>query len=119
MIAEKPLKCLPVLEGDPEGGDPLRLPSAPARPITDVPKMTLVSPHRRRPLALKHKWRPDMTTSELIAKLERKLAVARRVPTHRREAECADVIEDTCRAMLDDLYSGRDRERPWPLAAAP
>lgn len=60
-----------------------------------------------------------MTTSELIAKLERKLAVARRVPTHRREAECADVIEDTCRAMLDDLYAGRDLERPWPLAAAP
>ena len=60
-----------------------------------------------------------MTTSELIARLERKLAVARRVPTHRREAECADVIEDTCRAMLDDLYSGRDRERPWPRGAAP
>ena len=57
-----------------------------------------------------------MTTSELIARLERKLAVARRVPTHRREAECADVIEDTCRAMLDDLYSGRDRNAHgrWP-----
>ena len=60
-----------------------------------------------------------MTTSELIAKLERRLAAAQRVPAHRRASECADVIEDTCRAMLDDLYAGRDLERPWPLAAAP
>ena len=32
VIAEKPLKWLPVLEGEPEGGDPLRLPAAPAQP---------------------------------------------------------------------------------------
>lgn len=52
-----------------------------------------------------------MTTSQLIAKLERRLAAAQRVPADRRDAECADVIEDTCRAMLADLYAGRPIDR--------
>ena len=29
VVAEKPLKWLPVLNGEPEGGDPLRLPMTP------------------------------------------------------------------------------------------
>ena len=48
-----------------------------------------------------------MTTSELIAKLERELPSAQRVPPYRREAECADVVEESCRDMLSDLYAGR------------
>lgn len=48
-----------------------------------------------------------MTTSELIPKLERRLAAAQRLPAARRDDECADVIEDTCRDMLADLYAGR------------
>jgi hypothetical protein len=59
-----------------------------------------------------------VTTSELIRKLERKLTAAQGVPAHRREDECADVIEETCRAMLADLYSGRELQRPWPVAIA-
>lgn len=59
-----------------------------------------------------------MTTSQLITKLERRLAAAQRVSAHRRDAECADVIEETCSAMLADLYAGRPLERPWPFAGA-
>jgi hypothetical protein len=53
-----------------------------------------------------------VTTSELIRKLERQLAAAQRVTADRREHECADVIEETCRAMLADLLAGRDLVRP-------
>ena len=39
----------------------------------------------------------------LIRKLEADLARFRRVPAHRREAECADEGEVTCLALLRDL----------------
>lgn len=39
----------------------------------------------------------------LIRHFERKLAYFQRIPAHRREAECADEGEATCRAMLAEL----------------
>lgn len=39
----------------------------------------------------------------LIERLEKKLAYFQRIPPARREAECADEGEQTCRAMLADL----------------
>lgn len=40
----------------------------------------------------------------LIRKLERDLARFQRTPAIRREAECADEGEATCRALLAELY---------------
>ena len=40
---------------------------------------------------------------KLIAKLRRDLARFERIPQDRREAECADEGEQTCRALLADL----------------
>jgi len=54
-----------------------------------------------------------MTTSELIAKLERNLASLRRIPARRREAELADVREDVCLALIRQLKGGR------PLQSSP
>lgn len=39
----------------------------------------------------------------LVRKLEADLARFRRVPAHRRDAECADEGEATCLALLRDL----------------
>ena len=39
-----------------------------------------------------------------IRKLERDLARFQRIPAKRREAECADEGEATCRALLAELY---------------
>ena len=39
----------------------------------------------------------------MVRKLEADLARFRRVPAHRREAECADEGEATCLALLRDL----------------
>lgn len=50
---------------------------------------------------------PAPTTNEererLVRKLESDLARFRRVPAHRRVAECADEGEATCLALLRDL----------------
>ena len=50
---------------------------------------------------------PSPTTNEerdrLVRKLKADLARFRRVPVHRREAECADEGEATCLALLRDL----------------
>lgn len=53
----------------------------------------------------------------LIEKLERDLERLARIPSHRREAEHADIIEQDCRSMLEDLRAGRPlirREAPPP-----
>jgi hypothetical protein len=59
-----------------------------------------------------------VTTFELIRKLERRLAAAQPAPATRGDAECADVIEDTCCDMLADLYAGGTLERPRMKLAA-
>lgn len=38
-----------------------------------------------------------------IAHFERRLGAFQRVPAHRREEECADVGEETCRRLLVEL----------------
>lgn len=43
----------------------------------------------------------------LIRKLEKDLARFQRIPAKRRETECADEGEATCRALLADLRSGK------------
>lgn len=48
-----------------------------------------------------------MTTSDLIRKLERDLAQLQRIPEARRANELADVREEVCRSMLNDLLAGR------------
>ena len=42
-----------------------------------------------------------------IRKLERDLARVQRIPAPRREDECADEGEATCRALLAELYGQR------------
>jgi hypothetical protein len=48
-----------------------------------------------------------LTTSELIGKLERDLAHLQRIPASRRVDELADVREEVCQSMLNDLLAGR------------
>lgn len=40
---------------------------------------------------------------DLLAYYRKKLASLQRVPVHRRETECADEAEATCRAMIAEL----------------
>lgn len=40
---------------------------------------------------------------ELLAYYRKRLAAFQRMPEHRREAECADEGEATCRAMIAEL----------------
>jgi hypothetical protein len=47
------------------------------------------------------------TTSELIRKLERDLAHLQHIPEPRRAHEVADVREEVCRSILNDLLAGR------------
>ena len=62
-----------------------------------------------RPLAGSPASRPPDTgpkaleRNRLIEKLQRDLAYFRRVPPRRREAECAEEGEQTCRALLFEL----------------
>lgn len=44
----------------------------------------------------------------LIHKLEADLARFQRIPAHRRDAECADEGEATCRVLLAGLYGQMD-----------
>ncbi len=49
---------------------------------------------------------------KLIAKLKRDLARFERIPDHRRQNECADEGEQTCRALLADMgVAGFDKPR--------
>ena len=43
-----------------------------------------------------------------VAHFEKKLAYFQRIPVDRREDECADEAEETCRAILRELQ-GTDR----------
>lgn len=48
-----------------------------------------------------------------IARLVMKLQYFQRIPPHRREDECADAGEQTCRALLADLGApGHARPKP-------
>ncbi|QYO78407.1 hypothetical protein [Devosia salina] len=48
----------------------------------------------------------------LIRRLEKKLAYFQSIPASRREGECADAGEDTCRALLADLGApGHERSQ--------
>lgn len=51
------------------------------------------------------------TTSELIRRLERKLAALQRIPPRRREAEPADIKEEICQTLLADLQAHGDAPR--------
>lgn len=49
---------------------------------------------------------------ELLAHYRKQLARFQAVPTHRREAECADLGEETCRALIDELERKSSRRFP-------
>lgn len=49
----------------------------------------------------------EVERQQLIKKLEADLRRIERIPQKRREAECADIAEESCRAMLSDLRMGR------------
>lgn len=52
----------------------------------------------------------------LIRKLERDLARFQAIPANRREDECADVGEQTCRALLAELgVSGHEKPAKKPV----
>ncbi len=53
----------------------------------------------------------------LIRKLEKDLARFQRIPDKRREAECADEGEATCRALLAELRPG-NQAKPTPCVQA-
>lgn len=49
-----------------------------------------------------------------IRRLEKKLAYFQSIPAHRREAECADVGEDTCHMLLAELGAPGHERPPRP-----
>lgn len=62
--------------------------------------------------------RKERDRQALIRKLEANLRRFEKVPAHRREDECADSGEETCRALLGEL-GVPGYERPAELTNSP
>jgi site-specific recombinase XerD len=54
---------------------------------------------------------------DCIRRLERSLRRFEKVPAHRREAECADVGERDCRALLTELGAPGSERSAAPMVA--